>query len=475
MTLLEHLENYNNKNTTPFHMPGHKRNAQLADYLKKLGAEYDFTEIYSMDDLHDPNGIIKECQQNAEALWNSKHSYFMVNGSTGGILAGIRACTKANDRVLVARNCHKSVYNAIELCNLIPQYILPEMVIGLPFYSSVAPQSVYNALSKADETGNKISLIILTSPTYEGIISDIRQITEIAHSFNVPVLVDEAHGSHLDISPYFTNGAVKAGADVVIQSLHKTLPSLTQTAIIHLNSDIIKSAELQRQLAIFQTSSPSYLLMSSIDSCIRFVQENREMFSTWNNNLNYFKNRVEGLKNLSVLGYTKRHNFYAFDKSKIVISTVGTSINGSTLMNILRTKYNIELEMCSADYAIAMTSIADTTENFTALANALLEIDKSITKIERNTLSATISELPPISKSISTALYSKAEQLDIYSAVGRISAEYVWVYPPGIPIITPGEIITEATVKIIETAINNNLNIQKTSSANTNRISVIIP
>lgn len=474
MTLLKHLENYNNKKTTPFHMPGHKRNTQIADYLQKLGAEYDFTEIYSMDDLQDPQGIIKECQQNAQTLWNSEHSYFMVNGSTGGILAGIRACTKSNDRVLVARNCHKSVYNAIELCNLIPQYILPEMVDDMPFYSSVTPQSVYNALSNADKSGNKISLVILTSPTYEGIISDIRQITEIAHRFNVPVLVDEAHGSHLDVSDFFTNGAVKAGADVVIQSLHKTLPSLTQTAIIHLNSDIIKPNQLQRQLSIFQTSSPSYLLMASIDSCIRFVQESKELFSTWNNNLNYFKNRVEGLKNLSILGYTTQQNFYAFDNSKIVISTVGTSINGSVLMDILRRKYNIELEMCSADYVIAMTSIADTINNYEILANALLEIDKNIAKTNRNTLSATISELPPVSKSISDVLCRKNEILDISDSIGRISAEYVWIYPPGIPIITPGEIITKDTINVLKTSIQSKLNLQKTSSVALNEISVIV-
>lgn len=474
MTLLEHLENYNNKKVTPLHMPGHKRNIKFAEYLEKLGAEYDFTEIYSMDDLHEPQGIIKACQQNAQIVWGSKHSYFLVNGSTGGILAGIRACTKSNDKVLVARNCHKSIYNAIELCNLTPKYILPNLLENLPSYSSVNPQTVYNALKESFSKEEKISLVILTSPTYEGVISDIKSIAEIAHSFGVPVLVDEAHGSHLDISEFFTGGAVKGGADIVVQSLHKTLPSLTQTALIHLNSNIIKPEQLQRQLSIFQTSSPSYLLMSSIDSCIRFIQENKEFFSSWNDNLLYFKNKVSSLKNLSILSYTVSDEFYAFDNSKIVISTVGTSINGSQIMDILRTQYNIELEMCSADYVIAMTSVADTKENLEVLANALIEIDKSIFKANREILFTTISELPPVSKNILESIYCETEEVEISCSIGKISAEYVWVYPPGIPIITPGEIITENTINVINTATECNLNLQKTSSDNPNKISVIV-
>lgn len=472
MTLLKHLQNYNDKKVTPLHMPGHKRNIELAKYLDIFGAEYDFTEIYSMDDLHGPEGVIKSCQQNAEVLWKSKQSYFLVNGSTGGILAGIRACTKTNDRVLVARNCHKSVYNAIELCNLIPKYILPEMLENLPAYSSVSPKAIYNALKESVDTGEKISLVIITSPTYEGVISDIKSITEIAHSFGVPVLVDEAHGSHLDISEHFINGAVRAGADIVVQSLHKTLPSLTQTAIIHFNSDIINPEQLQRQLSIFQTSSPSYLLMSSIDSCIRFVQENKSLFNSWHENLLYFKSKVVDLKNLSILSYTMSDNYYAFDKSKIVISTTGTSINGSQLMDILRTKYNIELEMCSADYAIAMTSIADSKENLEIFANALIEIDKSILKANRAVLFTSISKLPQASETILDSLYSETEEVEVSLSIGKISAEYIWVYPPGIPIITPGEKITEDTVNIIQTAINCNLNLQKGSSDN--KISVVV-
>ncbi len=473
MTLLEYLKNYTNKNITPFHMPGHKRNTQLAQYLQAFGAEYDLTEINSMDDLHAPQGIIKECQQNAEKLWNSKHSYFLVNGSTCGILAGIRACTQNGDNVLVARNCHKSVYNAIELCNLKPKYIIPDLLGDLPIYSSINPQAVYNQLSKSFANGEKISLVIITSPTYEGIISDIAKIVDIAHSFNVPVLVDEAHGSHLDLSEHFVGGAVKCGADVVIQSLHKTLPSLTQTAILHLNSKFITANQIQRQLSIFQTSSPSYLLMSSIDNCINLIQNNTALFDSWHDNLNTFKKDISTLKKLSVLDYTSNNNYYLFDKSKIVISTANTSINATTLMDILRTQYNIELEMCSGDYAIAMTSLADSKDDFKKLANALNEIDNSILKSNRKSYSLVISNLPKTTATILTALNSNTVEIDINNSIGQTSAEYVWIYPPGIPIITPGEVITEEAVNIIKSADENSLNLQKTSTDNPSKILVL--
>ncbi|MEE0059554.1 MAG: aminotransferase class I/II-fold pyridoxal phosphate-dependent enzyme [Acutalibacteraceae bacterium] len=473
MTLLEYLKNYTNKNTTPFHMPGHKRNTQLAQYLQTFGAEYDLTEIYSMDDLHAPEGIIKECQQNAENLWNSNYSFFLVNGSTCGILSGIRACTKNGDRVLVARNCHKSVYNAIELCNLNPTYIIPDLLEGLPIYSSLNPQTIYNKLSKSFAKGEKISLLVLTSPTYEGVISDVAKITEIAHSFNVPVLVDEAHGSHLDLSEHFIGGAVKAGADIVIQSLHKTLPSLTQTAVLHLNSKLITANQIQRQLSVFQTSSPSYLLMSSIDSCVNLIKNNSTLFDIWNENLNRFKRDVSSLKKLSVLFYTAKNNYFLFDKSKIVISTANTDINATTLMNILRTRFNIELEMCSGDYAIAMTSIADSKADFKKLANALNEIDSSRSKSNRKSYSLVVSQLPNVIFTTQEALNRDFTQIDINKAIGKISAEYVWIYPPGIPIITPGEVITDESVSVMMSADENGLNLQKTITEQFDVISVL--
>lgn len=473
MTLLEYLENYTNTNALPMHMPGHKRNVSFAPYLKKLYANCDLTEIYGMDDLHAPEGILKESITKAEKLWNSQHSFYILNGSTGGILAGIRACTSYRDSILVARNCHKSVYNAVELLGLDPIYILPNILEDFPIYGSINPKDVYNALRKNKD----IKLVVLTSPTYEGIISNVEEITEIAHSFGVPVLVDEAHGAHLDLSLHFTNGAVKSGADITVQSLHKTLPSLTQTAILHLNSDIITPHQLQRQLSIFQTSSPSYLLMSSIDSCIELISKHKELFDNWNKNLEFFKKEISKLKNLKILNYNTNpkisREIFALDNSKIVISTATTDINGNILMDILRTKYNIELEMCSGDYAIAMTSMADTKDSLKKLAKALIEIDKELYSFQRRPIIISISNLPPRKMTVLNAVNNDYKTISILDSKNLISMEYVWVYPPGIPLITPGEIITDEIITAISTAIDNEMNLQKSLSTENFEIAVI--
>ena len=470
MTLLEYLQKYTKQNAIPMHMPGHKRKGELAPYLQQLCAGCDLTEINNMDDLYAPTGILKECQQRAQELWHSSNSYFLVNGSTCGILAGIRACTGCGDRILVDRNCHKSVYNAIELCKLSPVYILPQMLEDVPVYADIDT----NEVKKTLEINNDIKLIVLTSPTYEGVISDIKAIADLAHSYGIPVLVDEAHGAHLNLSAYFTGGAVAAGADVVVQSLHKTLPSLTQTAVLHLNSQLVSPKNIQRQIAVFQTSSPSYLLMSSIDSCVDLLSNNPGLFENWYNNLEYFKKLIKPLKHLSVLNYTGRcAKLYGFDKSKIVISTAGTSISGKKLMDILRSEYNIELEMCCGDYAIAMTGIADSKNDFAHLANALLSIDKAVLKNNRTSVFTAITKLPQERLNIAAASNVSRTEVPIAESVGKTCGEYVWIYPPGVPIITPGEIINTETVDIIESAVKNKMNLQKTVTESSCCIAVI--
>ena len=471
MTLLNYIKQYTENNPLPMHMPGHKRNINMFPYLNQLTAECDLTEIPPMDDLHAPEGIIKSCQRKAEKLWHSRNSYFLVNGSTCGILAGIRGCTNTGDKVLVARNCHKSVYNAIELCQLQPIYIIPSLSKDLPIYTSINVEAITQALNKNED----IKLVIITSPTYEGVISDIKEIVKICHNKNIPVLVDEAHGAHLNLSPFFTNGAVMAGADIVIQSLHKTLPSLTQTAILHLNSNLIPAQKIKRQLAIFQTSSPSYLLMSSIDSCITALTENPKLFHHWENNLKYFQGKVCNLKKLFILNYTHPtgNDIFAFDNSKIIISTSKTNINSIQLANLLKNKYNIELEMFSGDYCVAMTGIGDSKENLSTFADALLEIDNSIDFSTSPTICTSISNLPPTACTISIALSRESQVIPLENSLNKISAEYIWVYPPGIPLITPGEIITNELIKTIKTAISYNMNLQKTFSMENNEISVI--
>lgn len=218
-----------------------------------------------------------------------KHARYLVNGSTGGVLAAIRSVCKEGDKILVARNCHKSVFNAVELFGLNPVYVLPTYFEEYGFYGSVYPSSV----KKAFEENPDIKLVVVTSPTYEGIISDIKSIAEICREHGAILFVDEAHGAHLGLCKKFHESARTLGADIVVNSLHKTLPSLTQTALLSVCTDRVDTAIVDKNLAVFQTSSPSYVLMASMDGCVRMLKDRaNELCSEWSKNIDLCKNRL---------------------------------------------------------------------------------------------------------------------------------------------------------------------------------------
>lgn len=441
--LQEKLEEYYNKDYLPMHMPGHKRNVELLG--EKLPYKIDITEIDGFDDLHHAEGIIKNIEDKARKIYKSKRSFILVNGSTCGILAGIRSIVDFGDKVLVARNCHKSVYNAIEINGLDPIYMLPK--IGSEGIDrNIDSKQVEEKLKE----NNDIKLVILTSPTYEGVISDIEAIVDIAHKFNVPVLVDEAHGAHLRFMENICyKEALNLGADIVIQSLHKTLPALTGTALLHIQGDLVKEENVARELSIFETSSPSYILMSSIEECLDIIENRgKKLFEEYQNNLKYFYNETKNFKNLKILGNEIENKDY-YDFGKIVIKTNKTNITGKELICILRKEYKIELEMSSINYALAMTSICDSRENFERLLDALKKIDRSLEQKEEVYNNYDII-LPKKEISILEAIKNTNSEFKDYNELkGKISKEYIWVYPPGIPLITPGEIIDDDIIRKI--------------------------
>jgi arginine/lysine/ornithine decarboxylase len=457
--LLDLLERYEARGIKPMHMPGHKRNGGAARYLDVLNARLDITEIDGFDNLHQPSGILKDAMARAAALWGSENAFFLVNGSTCGILAGVRALAAPGDRVIVARSSHQSVFHALELMELDASYLRPSFDSSLGVFGSVSPEAVEAALS--ENPGAK--LVVVTSPTYEGAVSDIAAILRVTRARGVPLLVDEAHGAHLGFSGRFPGGAVAAGADIVVQSLHKTLPSLTQTAIAHVGG-LIDPARFQAQLDIFETSSPSYLLMASIDGCVRLLGAEKDLlFAGWAEKLDAFDRAVNGLKRLTLPGHGAPASpaMHAFDRSKILISTRGTSLTGPALMELLRSKYGIELEMASCDYALAMTGLTEPDSSLEALAAALREIDRDCAPahgksepLEALNLSETDLDCAPASKkpelleapalpervtTISQALRMAREAVPLAEAIGRTAAQYAWAYPPGVPLIAPGE------------------------------------
>lgn len=442
MKLLHRLEDYSKSPAYPFHMPGHKRRG---DFLNpRLPWQLDITEIDGFDNLHAPQGILLEGMRRAAKLYHSRRTFFLVNGSTCGILAGICAATSPGDKVLMARGCHKSVYHAVELRGLTPVYLMPPWDDSFGVFGSITPQAVEQALCENPQ----IRLVILTSPTYEGVLSDISAIAQIAHQHGIPLLVDEAHGAHLGFDARFPQSAVALGADIVIQSLHKTLPSLTQTALAHLNGNRIDERRFARQLAVFETSSPSYLLMGSIESCLELLEAPQALFSPYWERLERFSQVMKRLRRLRVLcrggdSLCGHPAFFAFDPSKLVISTKGTTLTGPALSQLLRERYHLELEMAMGDYALAMTSVCDTDEGFSRLADALLELDA---KAETCTVPGhplAVPSLPRQRLSLAQAALLPGRPTRTPDSLGLTSAQSVWAYPPGIPLLVPGEEISQ--------------------------------
>lgn len=455
--LYDKLKKYSKSGVYPFHMPGHKRNTALSDGIMPYGI--DLTEIDGFDNLHNAEGCILEVQNLAERLYNVKKAFLLVNGATGGILSAVRAMTNRGDKVLVARNSHKSVYNALEICGLEPEYIVPAVDDEFGINCSITPLQVEKAIVENPNT----KLLIITSPTYEGAVSDIKEISRIAHLHNVSVLVDEAHGAHFPFSDSFPVEAIQCGADVAVASLHKTLPSLTQTALLLTSNEELINP-LAENLAIFETSSPSYVFMSSIEKCLDFCK-NTKTFDEYIKRLNSFNEKCKNLKKIKVLCYgndeVKNHRFFDFDISKITVSVRGLDINGTQLAEILRNDFKIEPEMVCSDYVLLISTVCDTDEGFARLINALQIIDSKCSVKELNACRYSIT-IPKIAVKPCECSGKDGEFCLLEHSIDKISLEYVWAYPPGIPIIAKGEIITQDMANIIIAQIASGINVCST-------------
>lgn len=460
-SLAERLLWHSRNGAYPMHMPGHKRNSPFP-WMKPLAA-MDITEIPGFDNLHGAGGILQEGMERMAKLWGSRRSFFLVNGSTCGILAAMASLTRPGDRILMARGSHRSVYHGVELLRLRPVYLRAGTDPEKGILESIRPEQVEEAVQAYPD----LRMAVLTSPTYEGVISDIAGIRQVLHRQGIPLLVDEAHGAHLGFSPAFSGGAVQAGADIVIHSLHKTLPSLTQTAAAHVCGDLADPEELARQLSIFETSSPSYLLMASLDSCVRLLErEGAERFAGYERRLQTFEEKARGLRHLRVLGSlaseateeeaeTAPHpapgprshpGFWAKDPGKLVLLPPAGAQGGVWLARQLRERFGIEVEMALDRYALAMTSLCDPPEALDRLAGALAALDREWEGEKRLAPGGgkTPEPLPERRFWSWEAWEQPREAVKRQEAGGRVAAEYLWAYPPGIPLLVPGETVTEA-------------------------------
>lgn len=403
-SLLKRLTEYR---MTPFHMPGHKR------AMKKSVIPYsiDITEVEGFDNLHNMQGVLKDVADTARGIYKSVASFPLVNGSTCGILASIYTATRENKKILIARNCHKSVYNAVEVLGLDAHYIIPDFdEYGV--FGKVSAESIKEKLDKED-----IGCVVITTPTYEGVMSDVGAIYEVCKEKDAYLIIDSAHGAHhFDLlSPY---------CDMCVVSPHKTLPSLTQTALLNVCSGRVDTDVVRHALSIFETSSPSYVLLASIDECLRYVKKNKKEFFNFSKNLDEFYEKCKSLNNIKVTHYD--------DKSKIIV--LG---DGKEIAHNLRCE-KIEPEMVAPSYVLLMATVKDTKKSLKKLYKALTKTD-----IKSQTASVKVPKTVPekVMKSLD-AMSTIGEYVDLSESAGKVSLEYIWAYPPGVPIIIPGEVIT---------------------------------
>lgn len=453
------LSEYLGNENIPWHMPGHKRKSLqednvaqtelTVDQILNFAMSIDITEVPGMDDLHHPEGIIRDSMEELKRLYGTYASYYLINGSTCGIMSAISACASQNtlneDKyIIVARNCHKSVYNAVELLNLKPIYVEPKRLIcdkkTVPeIYSCINPDDV-DALCKKYKG---IIAAVITNPTYDGVISDISAISEVLRDYNIKLIVDEAHGAHLPFMENTPKSAIQCGADIVIQSLHKTLPSLTQTAVLHVMNGSIDE-EIRKYLSIFQSSSPSYLLMYSMEMAVAWAAE--QDFGDYFKILEEFRERISKLNNIGIIdrNLVKVLGAYDYDETRIVIyATLKDEkgyrfISGSQLADIIKQYGNIVCEMEGNDYVVLISSALDGANDFEHLAKTLEHIDADISCGNLRTID--------FKDNIQD---SEINEDVILKLVGTVAIDDIYVYPPGSYILTPGELITDKAAETL--------------------------
>ncbi len=464
--LLKSLKDYSDSDFYPFHMPGHKR-SELCNLFSGF-YQYDITEIDEFDNLHQPEGIIAKAQKEAAMLYGSEETYFLINGSTSGILSAISAVSEEGDSLLIARNCHKSVYHGAFLNRMELYYIYPEFLPEYDISGEVTAEDIQRQIEYiCQKSGKKPAAVIITSPSYDGISSDIYKIADMVHSYGIPLIVDQAHGAHLGFHPAYPEHAVAQGADIVVQSVHKTLPAPTQTALIHKNGRLVDSRKLQRYLHIYQTSSPSYPLMAGIEEAILTLKkegyERLERLANWKEMIYEV---AQDLSSIKICPHT--------EPGKVIISVKKSGITGAWLYDIFREKYHLQMEMSSGSYVTAILTMMDKEEGIERLINALREIDATLVNYEKEINGQVFGTwVEPIKKlELWKAYMLPCEEKEINDfSGGLVAAEFINLYPPGIPLIVPGEIIDKNILNIIKEYLKNGYNVQGIEN---NKIKVVM-
>ncbi|OUM84315.1 MAG: arginine decarboxylase [Bacillus thermozeamaize] len=471
------LINHIRRNPVPFHIPGHKKgrgmDPQFREFVGDAVLAMDLINISPLDDLHHPTSIIKQAQDLAAEAFGADHTFFSVQGTSGAIMTMILATCRPGDKIIVPRNAHKSVMSAIILADAIPVFIHPVLDERI----GIAHGITTSALAKALKEHPDAKAVLVINPTYYGVAADIKQIVDLAHAHHLPVLVDEAHGVHIHFHERLPMSAMQAGADMAATSMHKLGGSLTQSSILNIQGPRVNPHRVQAIMNMLTTTSTSYILLASLDAARRFLATQGHERLTYALELaTYARQQISEIPGLycigpEILGGEATH---ALDLTKLPICVKDLGITGYEAEIWLREHYNIEVELSDLYNILCIITPGDTYETVNLLIKALQHLSRDF----RHQLSACpihvhLPPIPVLALSPREAFYADTELVPLREAVGRIIAEFIMVYPPGIPILLPGEIIEQESLDYIQKNMEAGLPVQGPEDPTLEKVKVI--
>lgn len=452
------------KQPIQFHIPGHKQGKGMdpafRDFIGDNALSIDLINIQPLDDLHHPHGIIKEAQDLAAEAFGADHTFFSVQGTSGAIMTMIMAVCGPGDKIIVPRNVHKSIMSAIIFSGATPIFIHPEVDPELGISHGITTEAVEKALKAHPEAKG----LLVINPTYFGIAGNLKEIVTIAHSYSIPVLVDEAHGVHIHFHEQLPMSAMQAGADMAATSVHKLGGSMTQSSVLNVKEGLVSAKRVQSIISMLTTTSTSYLLLSSLDTARkRLATEGRKLLTEVIKLAESTRARINDIELLSCVGQeilgTKAT--YDLDPTKLIISVKELGMSGYEVETWLREHYHIEVELSDLYNILCLVTIGDTEEKMDILVEALTALASMPTvRLQQHHNQVVVPDIPTLALSPRDAFYAETEVIPFQQSAGRIIAEFIMVYPPGIPIFIPGEIITEENLTYIEKNIKAGLPVQ---------------
>lgn len=447
--LLAAMKRYVNDQVMPFHTPGHKQgkgmHPVLADTLGQDTLALDLALMHELDDLHEPHSCIKAAQDLAAELYGADHSFFVVNGTTGGIYAMILAIAGPGEKILVPRNVHRSIIGGIIIAGAIPVFMQPEVDLELGIAMGVTPDTVSSTLHQHPDAKG----VVIINPTYYGVAADLTRIVEIVHSYNIPVVVDEAHGPHLKFSHRLPIQALDAGADICAQSTHKILGAMTQCSMVHCRDGYINVPRLKAMLQLVQSTSPNYIMLASLDVArMQMATEGSWLLEKAIDLAEWVRQEINTIPGLYCFGSDRltAPGVFALDPTKLTVTVKGLGFKGAEAERILRSKYKIQAELSDMFNLLFLITIGDKEEDARYLVNSLRDLaanhfgSRDFAEVHGIDLRYPLT--PEQVMSPRDALFGHTRKVDFKESVGQVCAEIVTFYPPGIPLLCPGERIS---------------------------------